>query len=723
MPARILFRLLTVVFVLMVVVVSLLAGALGLIAGNAGKAPPVDAGVVTKARLPESALAMQELRGRVGERQIGVTGETRILFGDLHVHTTFSGDALAYAMPLYQNPGSRPPADACDFARYCSQLDFWSINDHAETLGPVEWRKTREAIESCNAVAGDAERPDMVAFLGWEWSQTALTPEEHYGHKNVVLREWSGRGVPARPIASTRMPLHAIGATIASFYALDDWQPWAEVHRRFLDHLFFAEICPEGVYSPALPASCREFAPTPDLLFEKLDQWDVDALVIPHGLSWGVTNPQGTDLANQIGAPMHNPKYQRLIEVYSGHGASEVFRDLERASLDAQGRGVCPEPSAVFEPCCHRAGELVHARCADPGGAECAEAVAGARERVARFSVSMVAPILGSLASEVPGTTLAEFGDCGQLREAFLPAHDYQPKGSTQYGVALGDFSAGGEPRRWRTGFLAASDNHSARPGTGYKEFGRTEMTDGLSRRPGESTRPSYFTTGGLTAVHATGRDRDSIFRALQRRQVYGTSGDRILLHFDEIAADGSRIPMGSEVESAEIPRFEVRARGAFEQKPGCPEFVSDRLGRKRLEWLCMNECFHPSDQRKAIERIEVVRIRPQLSADEPIAGRIEDPWRSFSCPADRTGCVVSFDDPEYPQAGRETLYYVRAIQAPSLAVNGNPLNCAQRAADGRCLLSEFCEGTGAVGDGPVADCLAPVGERAWSSPIWRRPD
>jgi hypothetical protein len=329
---------------------------------------------------------------------------------------------------------------------------------------------------------------------------------------------------------------------------------------------------------------------------------------------------------------------------------------------------------------------------------------------------------MGSPADEVPGTTPADFGDCGQLRESFLPAYDYRPRGSAQYGVALGDFSKGAAPQRWRTGFLAASDNHSARPGTGYKEFGRTEMTEGLSWSARESARSSYFVTGGLTAVHAKGRDRDSIFRALQRRRVYGTSGDRILLHFDELAPDGSRIPMGSEVESGEMPRFEVRALGAFVQKPGCPDFVREGLGEDRLEWLCLNECFHPSDRRKTIERIEVVRIRPQVTPNENIGERIEDPWRSFACPAGPAGCIISFDDPEYIEAGRETIYYVRAIQAPSLAVNGEALLCEERAADGRCLQARPCKGTGRADGGPVEDCLAEVAERAWSSPIWRRP-
>jgi hypothetical protein len=174
----------------------------------------------------------------------------------------------------------------------------------------------------------------------------------------------------------------------------------------------------------------------------------------------------------------------------------------------------------------------------------------------------------------------------------------------------------------------------------------------------------SFFMTGGLVAVHSDGRDRDAIWNSLQRREVYATSGDRILLWFDLLNGPNGAIPMGGSTELASPPRFRVRAAGSFEQKPGCPEDSGKALGADRLKLLCHDECYNPSDDRRRITRIEVVRVRPQVRPNEPIRELVEDPWRRFDCPNDRAGCTVEFEDPSFLLNGRPATYYVRAIRS-----------------------------------------------------------
>jgi hypothetical protein len=227
----------------------------------------------------------------------------------------------------------------------------------------------------------------------------------------------------------------------------------------------------------------------------------------------------------------------------------------------------------------------------------------------------------------------------------------------------------------------------------------------------------SFFMTGGLVAVHSAGRDREAIWDAVKRREVYGTSGPRILLWFELLNPPGSRgraLPMGGEVAMAEAPVFRARAVGSFAQLPGCPDVSTEALSPPQLERLCKGECYHPSDQRRLLTRIEVVRIRPQQEPDEPLASLIDDPWRRFDCDPDPAGCAFTFSDPDFTGAARNAAYYVRAYEEPALAINAGGVRC-DLDDEGQCTQANLCPGP----DGARDDCLAEHEPRAWSSPIF----
>jgi hypothetical protein len=705
-------RLLAVLAALIALPVLALALYFAVLYWNSLDGVAIAEGEITAARRPAGEIQAQRERQAAGRARVEREGAPQILFGDLHVHTNYSADAALQGVELLDREGPSPPADACDFARFCSQLDFWSINDHAESLTPEHWTRTVDAVRQCNDLAGDPSNPDLVSFLGWEWSHGGLA-DSHYGHKNVIFRDTEDGQIPTRPIASSSGP-PAIFLSIGAIAPLVHPAPlsaWSNYHS-YARKMLALDDCPEGFPVRDLPEDCREAALDPPALFAKLEDWGFPALVIPHGLAWGTTNPPHANLNVQLG--MHDPRWQPLLEVYSGHGNSEVYREFERAREQPDESWSCPTGGEDMELCCERAETLTRARCDDPESAACDAQVAEAQQNVSGLFGSFGSPI-----AAVEGSTLEEWGDCGQLRESFLPAYNYRPRQSAQYGLALGSAKGKTTDARFRWGFIGASDNHRSRPGTGYREFGRQLMTDGVGYPlPGDlmDTRGrSFYYTGGLAAVHAGARNREAIFDAIQNRHVYATSGDRTLLWFDLIDAQGMKHPMGSEVAHSGAPHFEVRALGAFEQKAGCPEFVHAALTAERIATLCREHCFNPADTRKPIARIEVVRIRPQADAAEAIRPLIEDPWRSFECPADGGGCAASFDDPEFAAAGRETVYYVRAIQAASPAVNGAQLRC-ERDAAGRCTMSRPC---GTLPSGLPDDCLAEVEERAWSSPIF----
>ncbi len=166
-------------------------------AGHFGR--PADAGTHTEVPVPAVEVSFRKQRQELVRPQ---QSDTQILFGDFHVHTTLSGDAAIMGMAALVGEGARSVGAACDFARYCFALDFCSINDHAEQLTPRLWRETVEAVRSCNAVNVDPENPDTVAFLGWEWSQMGDSPENHYGHRNVIFAGTADDEVPSRAIAS-----------------------------------------------------------------------------------------------------------------------------------------------------------------------------------------------------------------------------------------------------------------------------------------------------------------------------------------------------------------------------------------------------------------------------------------------------------------------------------------------------------------------------------------
>lgn len=89
-----------------------------------------------------------------------------------------------------------------------------------------------------------------------------------------------------------------------------------------------------------------------------------------------------------------------------------------------------------------------------------------------------------------------------------------------------------------KVGFIAASDDHTCRPGL-------TESSEG------------FTTIGGYTGVYATELTRKGLWDAFWARRCYGTTGERIILEFKI----GEQY-MGEEVTSKHPPKIKVKIIG-----------------------------------------------------------------------------------------------------------------------------------------------------------------
>jgi hypothetical protein len=123
-----------------------------------------------------------------------------------------------------------------------------------------------------------------------------------------------------------------------------------------------------------------------------------------------------------------------------------------------------------------------------------------------------------------------------------------------------------------KLGIIAATDTHAATPGSVLESDWRGAVSG--ESTPLERLQPGLLTSGikgnpgGLAGVWAEENSRDSIFDAMKRREVFGTSGPRIVPRFfggwnypDDLCDDPQRVelayrngvPMGGEFEQAPI--------------------------------------------------------------------------------------------------------------------------------------------------------------------------
>ncbi len=285
------------------------------------------------------------------------------------------------------------------------------------------------------------------------------------------------------------------------------------------------------------------------------------------------------------------------------------------------------------------------------------------------------------------------------------------------------DEAVGANP--FEFGFVGASDTHNATAGATHE--GDYRNTGHIGALDWEPRRLLYFLAasgmesngGGLAIVWAEENSRDAIFDAMKRREVYATSGTRPTLRFfggwnmpsdacdspDSVEiADQNGVPMGGTLAvrlgEPSAPRFFVSAQ----QDPG-----------------------PPGEPGTPLERIQIVKgwVDSDGNAQEKVfdvaGGDRTADVDINTCETSGSGyaslCTV-WPDPEFVPAQR-AFYYARTFENPvcrwsTMLCNELGVDCG----DIDNVPEDFVECCS-----PIIEDQKVIKERAWSSPIWYRPE
>ncbi|MDJ0848364.1 MAG: DUF3604 domain-containing protein [Myxococcota bacterium] len=592
----------------------------------------------------------------------------RPFFGDTHVHTALSFDAVgqdtrnlprdAYRFARGEAIGIQPYDDdgaARRRIRLRRPLDFAVVTDHAELLGETHACKTPGSIGYDAFVCVALRRWPMLTYMtqnGRIFSAVEPTRFSFCGEDGALCREAARTPWRLTREAAEEAYDRSAACRFTSFVGYE-WTGMPRGDNTHRNIVFRNERVQE------LPTNYIDTPSEEGLWAALLRECNArgdgcEAIAIPHNSN--VSNGRLFRVENVSGAPITRSDAER-------RAALEVLVEVTQHKGDSECRMGAPVEDELcgFET-------LPIARLQDMTSQ--------------------------SLSPPIPPLVYA--------REVLVEGLAQQER-------------VGANP--FKFGLIGSTDTHLGAPGS-VDEDAFPGHAAGLATARHEVpplVDLPFFNPGGLAVLWAEENSRDALFAAMKRREAYGTSGPRMEVRFfagfelpedlcrrPGFAARGyaSGVPMGGDLPPAPgagRPRLAVRAS----RDPGSLDRPGTALQRIQIVkgWV-------EGGERR--ERVHDVAGAAGSAADVDLA----------SCEPRGPGhdelCTV-WTDPDFDPRS-PAFYYARVVENPSC--RWTQWVCNRRQVD--------CANPDTVGPGLEACCDPAVPrtiqERAWTSPIWYTP-
>ncbi len=542
--------------------------------------------------------------------------ETELLWGDLHLHSSYSTDAWAtgnrsvtpdlayrYARGL---PITHPTTGAK--IEISQPLDFLALTDHAENTG-VDTLVER-ADELLSSTEGGQALLDLVETSpNWRGVMGGLRGA---GPGAATIRRDIGTDLVKSSIWSEEIAAAEANYLPGEFTTLIAWEWTAmgeggrNLHRCIITN---ADGTSGNTFIPLNNSDTQIPEELYAYLRETSERTGVDFIAIPHnsnisgGLMFDVVDSEGRPI--DAAYARERAVWEQLVEITQTKGTSETAPEIA--------------PTDEF----------------------------------AEFEIRRK---LLAGAATVPAA--ADY-----VRSALLR------------GIAFQD-SIGANP--YKFGIVGATDNHTGTSTVDETDFlGKLAVDATLQARYQPQPRPIFpaweMSASGITGVWATENTREAIFASLKRKEVYATTGTRIQLRVfggfsfesgdanaDDLAAVGyaGGVPMGGDITNAprgEAPKLLIQA--AMDPLSGSLDRIQVVKG-----WV--------DEAGEAHERVYDAAWSGdrRLAADgglPPVGNTVDLATGLYSNSIGAPQLRVVWEDPDFDR-GQPAFYYVRVLEIPT---------------------------------------------------------